>query len=48
MVYIMEEKQLKLLLKEMSLDEKIGQLIQLSGEFFQANDISYGPRDNLS
>lgn len=43
----MEEKQLKLLLKDMSLDEKIGQLIQLSGEFFQANDISYGPRDKL-
>ncbi|KRK41517.1 Beta-glucosidase-related glycosidase [Lactobacillus amylovorus DSM 20531] len=43
----MKETELKELLNDMSLDEKIGQLVQLSGEFFQANDISYGPREKL-
>lgn len=43
----MKKDKLKNLLKNMSLDEKIGQLIQLSGEFFKANDISYGPREQL-
>lgn len=43
----MKKAELKELLADMSLDEKIGQLIQLSGEFFQANDISYGPRNKL-
>ena len=43
----MKTIELKQLLKDMSLDEKIGQLVQLSGEFFQANDISYGPITKL-
>lgn len=43
----MKTKDLKELMDDMSLDEKIGQLVQLSGEFFQANDISYGPREKL-
>lgn len=43
----MKQKELKALLDDMSLDEKIGQLVQLSGEFLQANDISYGPREKL-
>ena len=43
----MKTIELKQLLKDMSLDEKVGQLVQLSGEFFQANDISYGPITKL-
>lgn len=43
----MKENALRDLLDDMSLDEKIGQLIQLSGDFFKANDISYGPREKL-
>lgn len=43
----MKKEKLKNLLKDMSLNEKIGQLVQLSGEFFKANDISYGPREKL-
>lgn len=43
----MKKIDLKNLLNDMSLDEKIGQLVQLSGEFFQANDISYGPKAKL-
>ena len=43
----MREKELRDLLADMSLEEKIGQLIQLSGEFFQSKDISYGPIQKL-
>lgn len=43
----MNQKEIISLLKDMSLDEKIGQLIQLSGEFFCANDISIGPVEKL-
>ena len=43
----MEEKKLKELLKSLSLEEKIGQLVQLSGEFFSAKDISLGPQKKL-
>lgn len=43
----MNQKEIICLLKDMSLDEKIGQLIQLSGEFFSANDISIGPIEKL-
>lgn len=43
----MNQKEIIRLLKDMSLDEKIGQLIQLSGEFFSANDISIGPIEKL-
>lgn len=43
----MQEQQLKQLLKEMSLKEKIGQLIQLSGDFFDAENFSFGPLDKL-
>lgn len=31
----MKQKELKALLDDMSLDEKIGQLVQLSGEFYK-------------
>lgn len=43
----MNQKEIIRLLEDMSLDEKIGQLIQLSGEFFSANDISIGPIEKL-
>lgn len=44
----MNEKDLKNLLNDLNLDEKIGQLIQLSGEFFSSNnDISTGPEKKL-
>ena len=43
----MRQEQLRILLEDMTLKEKIGQLIQLSGDFFKANDISYGPREKL-
>lgn len=43
----MKKTKLKELLNDMSLDEKIGQLVQLSGEFYKENDISYGPREKL-
>lgn len=44
----MEEKKLKALMDELSLNEKIGQLIQLSGEFFSStNDIATGPEKKL-
>ncbi len=43
----MKQKKIFTLLNEMSLDEKIGQLIQLSGEFFSASDISIGPIEKL-
>jgi beta-glucosidase len=43
----MKEEKLRELLADMSLEEKIGQLVQLSGEFFQSKDISYGPIQKL-
>lgn len=43
----MEERKLRELLNSLNLDEKIGQLIQLSGEFFSAKDVSLGPQKKL-
>ncbi|MCP0888091.1 beta-glucosidase BglX [Ligilactobacillus sp. WILCCON 0076] len=43
----METKDLQELLDDMSLEEKIGQLIQLSGDFFEVNNISIGPKQKL-
>lgn len=43
----MKQEKINKLLHKMSLDEKIGQLIQLSGEFFSADDISIGPIEKL-
>ncbi|MCO6543333.1 MAG: beta-glucosidase BglX [Lactobacillus sp.] len=43
----MEEVKLKELFSDLTLEEKIGQLVQLSGEFFQSKDISYGPQHKL-
>lgn len=43
----MKQEKIFTLLSEMSLDEKIGQLIQLSGEFFSTSDISIGPIEKL-
>lgn len=43
----MKEKQLKELLDSLSLKEKIGQLVQLGGEFFASSDVSTGPQAAL-
>ncbi|MDF7682980.1 beta-glucosidase BglX [Lactobacillus sp. ESL0679] len=43
----MKQERLEKLLNEMSLSEKIGQLIQLSGDFFKSKDISFGPIQKL-
>lgn len=43
----MKEEQLKKILNDMSLKEKIGQLIQLSGDFYDSCDISLGPNRKL-
>lgn len=43
----MEQAKLHDLLQSLTLQEKIGQLIQLSGEFFDATDISLGPQRKL-
>ena len=43
----MKQEKLRKLLNDMSLEEKIGQLVQLSGEFYKANDISLGPQQKL-
>ncbi len=43
----MENQQLKKLLDSLSLEEKIGQLIQLTGEFYQAQNITTGPQQKL-
>jgi beta-glucosidase len=43
----MEQEKLHDLLQSLTLQEKIGQLIQLSGEFFDATDISLGPQRKL-
>lgn len=43
----MKKEEIYQLLKSMTLSEKIGQLVQLSGEFFSASDISIGPIEKL-
>lgn len=43
----MKSQQLRQLLDSLSLDEKIGQLVQLSGEFYQAQNIATGPQKSL-
>lgn len=43
----MKEEQLKKVLNDMSLKEKIGQLVQLSGDFYNSRDISLGPNRKL-
>ncbi|WP_056989822.1 beta-glucosidase BglX [Lacticaseibacillus camelliae] len=43
----MEEAKLRQLLKSLTIEEKIGQLVQLSGEFYNASDISMGPQRKL-
>ncbi|WEV37418.1 beta-glucosidase BglX [Lactobacillus sp. ESL0677] len=43
----MKQEDLNSLLNDLSLTEKVGQLIQLSGEFFQSKDISFGPIQKL-
>lgn len=43
----MEDNQLYSLLDSMSLKEKIGQLIQLSGDFFSTANLSIGPVEKL-
>ena len=43
----MKEQQLKELMDSLSLDEKIGQLIQLSGNFFAADAMAVGPQKKL-
>lgn len=43
----MDERALRTLLESMSLAEKVGQLIQFSGEFYGATDISVGPQHKL-
>lgn len=43
----MEEQQLKQLLSSLSLIEKVGQLVQLSGEFFKTDSLVVGPLQKL-
>lgn len=43
----MKEKKLKELLENLTLQEKIGQLVQLSGDFFGAGEMSTGPQEKL-
>lgn len=43
----MELNKLKNLMDSMTLEEKIGQLVQLSGEFFDADDMAVGPKQKL-
>lgn len=43
----MEENKLRQLMKEISLEEKIGQLVQLSGEFFNTAAMAVGPMQKL-
>ena len=42
----MDEKKLHELLKSLTIKEKIGQLIQLSGEFFDVKTATTGPQKN--
>ncbi|MEC5119034.1 glycoside hydrolase family 3 N-terminal domain-containing protein, partial [Lactiplantibacillus plantarum] len=43
----MKLKQLSKLFDTLTIEEKIGQLIQLSGEFYNSSDISLGPQREL-
>lgn len=43
----MREEQLKNLLDSLTVKEKIGQLVQLSSEFFSTGDVATGPREEL-
>ncbi|MGT2667105.1 beta-glucosidase BglX [Streptococcus rifensis] len=43
----MQEKKLKELLSSLTIEEKIGQLIQLSGDFFGTDALTVGPREKL-
>ncbi|ALS01856.1 beta-glucosidase [Enterococcus silesiacus] len=43
----MEETKLKELLKSLTWEEKIGQLVQLSGDFFHADELAVGPQKKL-
>lgn len=43
----MKEEQLKELLETLTIKEKIGQLVQLSGEFFGSGELSTGPAAKL-
>ncbi len=43
----MNEVQLKNLLNSLTIKEKIGQLVQLPGEFFGAGELSTGPQEKL-
>jgi beta-glucosidase len=43
----MENTKLRAILDSLSLQEKIGQLIQLPGEFFQSTSMSLGPKEKL-
>lgn len=43
----MEEQQILHLLGTLSIEEKIGQLIQLSGEFFNTGAMAVGPMQKL-
>ncbi|MEI5989867.1 hypothetical protein A5881_001360 [Enterococcus termitis] len=43
----MEERQLKELLDSLTWEEKIGQLVQLSGDFFHADELAVGPQKKL-
>ncbi len=43
----MKKKELLSLFNSLTLEEKIGQLVQLSGEFYDAQNISLGPQQKL-
>ncbi|MGI6155675.1 MAG: beta-glucosidase BglX [Enterococcus lemanii] len=43
----MKKQEIIELINQLTLDEKIGQLVQLSGDFFQGNDLSFGPQQKL-
>lgn len=43
----MEKEKLQQLLNSLTWTEKVGQLVQLSGEFFQHSELSTGPRQKL-
>lgn len=43
----MQEKKLKELLNSLTWTEKVGQLVQLSGEFFHSTELATGPKQKL-
>ncbi|MFD2308146.1 beta-glucosidase BglX [Enterococcus termitis] len=43
----MEERALKALLDSLTWEEKVGQLVQLSGDFFHADQLAVGPQKKL-